>query len=616
MNDFSLVKAYLKVHPHVVVLFSNKQLEPIDSLAIWKRANCLPIFLANDELRFRRIRCNATVLCYCASNNTNLPVLMTTQLVENKCDGGQWTCSPPKQCCQQGCCFIFAPSIYKGSPSSTQHGTVLNPLFLGHWYFWLAVTATVAGILCACSLWRKHSQGNLCCKDGGRDDRASEPDSNSCYAPPQYSRCNSFHQAPPPYSEVTSKPDLYPLVISYNAEPVIKSNNGSTGYLMVQYFRNFIVRPAGSLSATSTNDSLSSSFLCSAVNEANSLIPPPYSHMGSLDEIITTESQQQNSQPTVDQGSTSRSTSSNSNREYQQVLQTSPSPSPSTYSLVGPFTFIPPTPAHQMPSHRPLNQVVSIRDNPCFGQNATKSSTSATSTTTMPNVENTRTGSVESKCQNICDASAAIRLSKRLHKHKLSKDDSGSQTEDDHNFSDLLNLSVCVPSIPVQTTPQLQELQYSVTNSIGSDISSLANLGSPDSPPRATSPTVEMRELLDKIQQLPQQKSPVPSLGQPQLQPELKFSRNYFHKVRAKTLYMPLCEEGSSKTKIIPNVFPKNWLSRSAPCTPCGNFVPNFPTYLHKGGQKGSKTKISDGSPLLKEHTEESEEEDRRDGRS
>lgn len=53
---------------------------------------------------------------------------------------------------------------------------------------------------------------------------------------------------------------------------------------MVQYFRNFIVRPAtaasGTISATSTFDSLSSSFIC--VNEA---IPPPYSaSMASLDE--------------------------------------------------------------------------------------------------------------------------------------------------------------------------------------------------------------------------------------------------------------------------------------------------------------------------------------------
>ena len=70
-------------------------------------------------------------------------------------------------------------------------------------YFWVAVMATVAGILCACSLWRRHSHGSLCCRDSSRDERASEPDSNgSCYAPPQYSRCNSFHQPPPPYSEV------------------------------------------------------------------------------------------------------------------------------------------------------------------------------------------------------------------------------------------------------------------------------------------------------------------------------------------------------------------------------------------------------------------------------
>lgn len=39
--------------------------------------------------------------------------------------------------------------------------------------------------------------------------------------------------------QVTSKPDLYPLVISYGSE------NGKIGdnYLMVQYFRNYIVRP-------------------------------------------------------------------------------------------------------------------------------------------------------------------------------------------------------------------------------------------------------------------------------------------------------------------------------------------------------------------------------------
>jgi hypothetical protein len=127
---------------------------------------------------------------------------MTTQLVGKNCDGGHYTCSPPKDCCKQGCCYLLSPSLHR--PPAIPTGSFFNPLFLGHWYFWVAVTATVAGILCACSLWRRHSQGSFCCRESGRDERASEPDSNgSCYAPPQYSRCNSFHQPPPPYSEVT-----------------------------------------------------------------------------------------------------------------------------------------------------------------------------------------------------------------------------------------------------------------------------------------------------------------------------------------------------------------------------------------------------------------------------
>lgn len=144
------------------------------------------------------------------------------------------------------------------------------------------------------------------------------------------------------------------------------------------------------------------------------------------------------------------------------------------------------------------------------------------------------------------------KLRRKLNEHNLSKEDSESQ-DDDHNFSDLLNLSVCMPSSvihfenPIQSSPHTNDIQYSVTNSICSDISSLANLGSPDSPPRATSPTVEMKELLNKIQQLPQQKSPVPVTQQPT---EPVMSRSYFHKMKAKTLYMPLYNENySSKVK-------------------------------------------------------------------
>lgn len=53
-------------------------------------------------------------------------------------------------------------------------------------------------------------------------------------------------------------------------------------YLTNDYFitvklLTYSLCPQGSLSATSTVDSLSSSLLCNANNEANTLIPPPYS---------------------------------------------------------------------------------------------------------------------------------------------------------------------------------------------------------------------------------------------------------------------------------------------------------------------------------------------------
>lgn len=212
-----------------------------------------------------------------------------------------------------------------------------------------------------------------------------------------------------------------------------------------------------------------------------------------------------------------------------------------------------------------------------------------------------------------CDASPLAtlhRVNKKVASNILTKDrsvDSESQ-EEEHNFSDLLNLSVCVPSTLTHIPPGISHIQqsYSVTNSMtSSDISSLANLGTPDSPPRATSPTVEMRELLDKIQQLPQQKSPIPEGSQPK-------PKSYFHRSKAKTLYMPL-NEGPTKARNVFTRGSKNWLSKSAPNTPCDIFTPNFSVgKKHAGSHKNSKVRLCDGSPLLKEH-EESEDEPHRD---
>ncbi|KAH8356897.1 hypothetical protein KR200_010642, partial [Drosophila serrata] len=187
--------------------------------------------------------------------------------------------------CSQGCCTQGCCPPYQGGPRPLQPPSehVLNLFFISHWFFWCVVVAIILAILCAYSLWKKRR--TLCGWGFNEHHTQSEGDSaGSCYAPPQYSRCNSFHHPPPPYTEVTSKPDLYPLVFTCNSDTGNgKGNgNGSSSYLMVQYFRNYIVRPAvgGSLSAASTVDSLSSSFICNA-NEANTLVPPPYSRAAS-----------------------------------------------------------------------------------------------------------------------------------------------------------------------------------------------------------------------------------------------------------------------------------------------------------------------------------------------
>lgn len=72
------------------------------------------------------------------------------------------------------------------------------------------VVAVILAILCAYSLWKKRR--TLCGWGFTEHHTQSEGDSaGSCYAPPQYSRCNSFHHPPPPYTEVSFKSFRYDL---------------------------------------------------------------------------------------------------------------------------------------------------------------------------------------------------------------------------------------------------------------------------------------------------------------------------------------------------------------------------------------------------------------------
>ncbi|XP_032682519.1 uncharacterized protein LOC116849462 isoform X3 [Odontomachus brunneus] len=150
---------------------------------------------------------------------------------------------------------------------------MFNFLIWTYWYLWAAVLTALA-IAAACGFWLWKRRRSTLSEDCVSSERTS---TGPWYPPPHYSRCSSFVQAlPPPYNEVTAKPDLYPLVIGYDES----TGKGTSGFVM-RYFR--------SLSHASTLDSLSSSFMCNMVNEANTIIPPPYSCNNSVDELSAAE---------------------------------------------------------------------------------------------------------------------------------------------------------------------------------------------------------------------------------------------------------------------------------------------------------------------------------------
>ncbi|EDS45899.1 conserved hypothetical protein [Culex quinquefasciatus] len=375
------------------------------------------------------------------------------------CEGGH-RCLPPKECCAQGCCYLYAPPSAPRTPTpATDH--VLNLFFINHWYFWCFLLAIVLALLCACSLWKKRRQ--LCGWGSPGHHSQSEGDSaGSCYAPPQYSRCNSFHiHAPPPYTEVTSKPDLYPLVFSYTGggDTGKSGNHGGANYLMVQYFRNYIVRPVGSMSGTSTVDSLSSSFICTA-NEANTLVPPPYSRAASPD------------------------LSAMSVRNYGGM-------------------------------HRSASQQA------CTGRldrgKSERCPATAQSQTSEHNNSTTGAANIYSSCGSIGGISItipanseheyqdlnALRRSLETCCQILQQQQKQAQFQAHHQPSSGFTANIEDSPINVELAKRFEGLRSSyIGSNTGSNVSSLANLGTPDSPPRATSPTVEVRELLEQIRQL------------------------------------------------------------------------------------------------------------------
>ncbi|XP_038104423.1 uncharacterized protein LOC6051501 isoform X1 [Culex quinquefasciatus] len=489
------------------------------------------------------------------------------------CEGGH-RCLPPKECCAQGCCYLYAPPSAPRTPTpATDH--VLNLFFINHWYFWCFLLAIVLALLCACSLWKKRRQ--LCGWGSPGHHSQSEGDSaGSCYAPPQYSRCNSFHiHAPPPYTEVTSKPDLYPLVFSYTGggDTGKSGNHGGANYLMVQYFRNYIVRPVGSMSGTSTVDSLSSSFICTA-NEANTLVPPPYSRAASPDLSAmsvrnyggmprsasqqactfegTTASHRPNSVPNSnyygvgflgangivlrtsesvqfnnghsshnnsgegsgEQSASSAQMSGSQSDHYRFSVHNSSRDNNNSCSAVSEAS----NPMiYSQREQLPQQQTAQSSRNGSIEGSLNGAQPTAQSQLSEHNNSTTGAANIYSSCGSIGGISItipanseheyqdlnALRRSLETCCQILQQQQKQAQFQAHHQPSSGFTANSEDSPINVELAKRFEGLRSSyIGSNTGSNVSSLANLGTPDSPPRATSPTVEVRELLEQIRQL------------------------------------------------------------------------------------------------------------------
>ncbi|XP_017852072.1 uncharacterized protein LOC108606461 isoform X2 [Drosophila busckii] len=512
------------------------------------------------------------------------------------------------------------------------------------------VVAVILAILCAYSLWKKRR--TLCGWGFNEHHTQSEGDSaGSCYAPPQYSRCNSFHHPPPPYTEVTSKPDLYPLVFSCNSDNG-KGNAGSS-YLMVQYFRNYIVRPAGSLSAASTVDSLSSSFICHA-NEANTLVPPPYSRAASPElgmHTLQLGATQYHGLP--------RSASQLVETEYQprQALQAhyaiapgSATPHYSTRLHASHSGHC--SPADSMEAGGGGGAFLQSQSDQHFrymGNSSSSLSDIFVNNSCVAGLSGAGAGGgtgvgVGAGAAAVDGASQAASLCS-LQTQPVIYSHGSIQPNPLHSLENCCQLAATA-GVGVAVAPAPNSA------STVSGVSSLANVGTPGSPPQATSPTGEVREILDQIRQLQAGVSyeqlllnggakprlqhtlstPMPQQQQQQQSASstsASTSASSFAAAAAaaaaagskskkfyappkppnKALYIPMaalatpaaqrCVLKSPVSSVVSGasffvnrgrVARKGWISRSAPTTPGSSLPPN---------------RLGDDSPLLNEHDED-----------
>ncbi|KAL0268538.1 UNVERIFIED_CONTAM: hypothetical protein PYX00_010441 [Menopon gallinae] len=579
-------------------------------------------------------------------------VILAGKVNSKFCNGGHF-CSPPKECCTHGCCYVFSPG-YRSPVPQGNSTNLLNLVVWNHWFLWCLLLLLFLSCLGGCGLWRRRQLLPIrwCCRTSRNDEERSEPDSvGSCYPPPHYSRC-SFHHAPPPYTEVTSKPDLYPLVISYGSE------NGKIGdnYLMVQYFRNYIVRPTlGSLSAGSTVDSISSSFLCQSANDTDSNLPPPYeeSRVDDREEMSPGMSQ-------LNSGSVTDLTAGKKDRaELHHVMAQSihHSIQKASVSVPGSARFKSMLPLH---TFRTLPGSIQSCSKNVYSEPATNRSPrkaafknrSALSSTSIDSIHGYPAAHEYSPDVILAQPRSYCETNGELHYHSADIINNAARPLKfiNDSFSSEDNLSQ--PRGSIQDFVSSDGLSHSQPSNLemnnystSSDVSSLQGCGTPDSPPKATSPTCEFRDILDKIQQLPSHRDSNRSLASsfhgyvtdpkrfhrarsdsradadatedslllsdsdresgraaakehPTRPNKLIFKKNFPSK--SKTFYLPFCYNsiGKKRSSTSSN-------SYSAPATPVtgfpspGSAVNFFNT--KKVGSRKSLEQVNDFSPLLQE---------------
>lgn len=330
------------------------------------------------------------------------------------------------------------------------------------------------------------------------------------------------------FFQVTSKPDLYPLVFSYTGGD---GSKGGTNYLMVQYFRNYIVRPVGSLSAASTVDSLSSSFIRS-VNEANTLVPPPYSRATSPDLSFSlhnyamqrSTSQQACSMMLNDSNQIGNSTviyrpcSVPDSNLQSTVRLISNAPGQISESDSMDFNNCPISiySNNSNSVHMNLSQIECSGNGSEVDGSLVNNLADDTLDVVGNNGGSSNSNNLNSNCQRDDSLNNSAMGSLDCIENDEGGEDDGSEDYEmllQHNLNHYRNImkmqrtqkdqqSISFESKESQINECPKVHRGYMNSNTDSSVSSLANLGSPASPPRPTSPTFEVREILEQIRQI------------------------------------------------------------------------------------------------------------------